>query len=232
MCLGWQVPRAVLPHWAGWSSSPKIVTCGWVNGAAETELQPAENPSTAAGGCPKEAMMPWRLCWNRLLAEPAVQWKEESTLEQVCWKNLKQAVPEGLTPRKGLSGAAVHEELQAVGRKHTGEVQGGLCLWVGPYARAGRVWDCHAGCGEGCRTQPDSVLVSNSSIHHTTSPVLSDHHERWSPKSQTKRSQWTSVDNLQAWCTEDRNDIYILEQRMGWWWLRRLYWRVCNLSIM
>lgn len=46
-------------------------------------------------------------------------------------------------------------------------------------------------------------------VHHTTSPVLSDHHERWSPKSQTKRSQWTPVDNLQAWCTDDRNDIYI-----------------------
>lgn len=69
-----------------------------------------------------------RLRWNRFLAEPVAQWKEKSTLEQVCWKNLKQPVPEGLTLWKEPNGAAVCAELQPMGKTHTGKVQGGLSL--------------------------------------------------------------------------------------------------------
>lgn len=61
MCLGWQVPRAVLPHWAGWSSSQKDCDLCMGQGTAETELQPVEKPSTRAGGYPKEAMTPWEV---------------------------------------------------------------------------------------------------------------------------------------------------------------------------
>jgi len=40
-------------------------------------------------------------------------------------------------------------------------------------------------------TQPELALMPSNSKLHTTSPVLSDYHNRWTPKSQTKRTQWT-----------------------------------------
>ena len=41
-------------------------------------------------------------------------------------------------------------------------------------------------------TQSELALVPSNSTQHTTSSVLSDHHDRWSPKS------LTSMDILQA----------------------------------
>lgn len=225
MCLGWQVPRLEL-------RLQKDCDCGWVK-RQQIPMQPQalENPSTRAGGCPKEAMLSC-LCWNWLLAEPVAQWKEEPTLEQVwCWKDLKQPAPEWWTLWEGPSGAAVHGELEAMGGTQIGEVQGGLSLWVLCQSR------------EQCETALQCVLKAagptltqlwSPIAPHTTntSHVLSDHPKRWSPKSQTKLSQWRSVDNLQAWCTDHRNDTYVLRAKDGkGWWLRRLYWVVCDLSM-
>ena len=89
------------------------------------------------------------LHWSRLLPGPADPWREEPTLEQVCWQDfwprggptLEKPVLGGLHPVEGTHVGAVHEELQPVGRAHVGGVCGELCP-VGrtPYWSRGRVW--------------------------------------------------------------------------------------------
>jgi len=74
-----------------------------------------------AGGCLKEAMTPWKAragagSWQDL-------WREEPTLEQVCWQDLStrggsmldQSVPEGLHPVGRTHVAVVHGGLSPVG---------------------------------------------------------------------------------------------------------------------
>lgn len=132
----------------------------------------------------------------------------------------------GPTERRVHTGADVPEGLEAacswkidpVGRTQTESSR--RTVSVGALLEQGTVWDCPAVCGEdhskeGCRTQLTRLWSPIALCTTHTSPVLSDHHERWSPKPQTKLSQWTSVDNLQTWCTDYRNDTYVLQQRMG-----------------
>ena len=107
-------------------------------------------PHARSGGCLKEAVTPWGILrWSRLPAGPADPWREEPTLEQVCWQGLwphggptlEQPVPEGLHPVEGIYSGVVHGELQLVGRTHTGEVHGGLSPVGGtPHWSRGRVW--------------------------------------------------------------------------------------------
>jgi len=50
---------------------------------------PWKGPQAGADGCLKEAVTLWgALCWSRLLPGPADPWREEPTLEQVCWQGL------------------------------------------------------------------------------------------------------------------------------------------------
>jgi len=59
-----------------------------VHGGEDIHLQPVDDPmpeqiDAPEGGCdPKES-----LCWSRLLEGPMDPWKEEPTLEQVCWQD-------------------------------------------------------------------------------------------------------------------------------------------------
>jgi len=46
-----------------------------------------KGPHLKAGGCLKEAVtLVGSLCWSRLLPGPEDPWREEATLEQVCWQ--------------------------------------------------------------------------------------------------------------------------------------------------
>lgn len=83
-----------------------------------------------------------------------------------------------------------------------------------------------------CRCSSDEselALVSSNCIQHSTSPVLSDHYKRWSPKSQTKSTQWTSMDNLQMFHrggpqTTEMIAVYYIKGWEGGWWVMRMSW--------
>lgn len=73
------------------------------------------------GGC--DPM--WSLWWSRLLVRPVALWREESTLEQVCWRDLwppwgpcRSNLPDCLYPMEGIHAGAAHEELQSMGWTH------------------------------------------------------------------------------------------------------------------
>ena len=56
---------------------------------ADIHLQPVEDPmpeqvDASKGGCDPVGS----LRWSRLLAGPVAPWREEPTLEQVCWQDL------------------------------------------------------------------------------------------------------------------------------------------------
>ncbi|PKU43633.1 hypothetical protein llap_6066 [Limosa lapponica baueri] len=98
------------------------------NDRADIHLQPMEDPmleqvDALKGGCDPFVGSPH---WSRLLAEPVDPWREEVTLEQVCWQDLlahegptlEQSIPEGLYPMEMTLAGAVWEELQPVGRTH------------------------------------------------------------------------------------------------------------------
>ncbi|GAB0209117.1 AN1-type zinc finger protein 5-like [Grus japonensis] len=60
-----------------------------VNSGADIHLQPEEDPTleqveTPEGGCDPVGSPRW----SKLLAGPVDLWKEEPTLEQVCWQDL------------------------------------------------------------------------------------------------------------------------------------------------
>ena len=59
-----------------------------VHGGAETHLQPGEGPTPEQGDVPKGGCDPvGSPHWSRLLAGPVAPWREEPTLEQVCWQD-------------------------------------------------------------------------------------------------------------------------------------------------
>ncbi|GAB0181326.1 AN1-type zinc finger protein 5-like [Grus japonensis] len=60
-----------------------------VHGGADIHLQPMEDPTleqveTPEGGCDPMGSP----CWSKLLTGPVALWREEPTLEQVCWQDL------------------------------------------------------------------------------------------------------------------------------------------------
>jgi len=106
-----------------------------VHGGADIHLQPVEGTPRQSRWMPEGSCDPMeRPCWSRLLAGPADPWREEPTLEQVCWQGwgprgghtLEQPVPEGQHPVGRTHAGAVCEELQPVGRTQAGEVCGEL----------------------------------------------------------------------------------------------------------
>ncbi|GAB0181827.1 zinc finger and BTB domain-containing protein 5 [Grus japonensis] len=116
------------------------------DGGADIHLQPVEDPTPEQVDVPKGGCDPvGSPHWSKLLAGPVTLWREEPTLEQVCWQDLwprggpmlEQSAPEGLHPMEGTHTGAVHEELQPMGRTDVGEVHGGLSPVEGPHAGAG-----------------------------------------------------------------------------------------------
>ncbi|GAB0186400.1 hypothetical protein GRJ2_001105300 [Grus japonensis] len=60
-----------------------------VNDGADIHLHPMEDPTLEQVDAPKGGCDPMgRPCWIRLLAGPVGLWREEPTLEQVCWQDL------------------------------------------------------------------------------------------------------------------------------------------------
>ncbi|XP_072707914.1 uncharacterized protein [Ciconia boyciana] len=60
-----------------------------VHGGADIHLQPVEDPTPERVDAPKGVCDPMESPrWSRLLAGPVDPWREEPTLEQVCWQNL------------------------------------------------------------------------------------------------------------------------------------------------
>ena len=60
-----------------------------VNDGADIHLQPVEDPMPEQVDVPKGGCDPvGRPRWSRLLAGPVAPWREEPTLEQVCWQDL------------------------------------------------------------------------------------------------------------------------------------------------
>ena len=60
-----------------------------VHGGAEIHLQPVEDLTPEQVDVPKGGCGPVEsLCWSRLLAGLLTLWREEPTLEQVCWRDL------------------------------------------------------------------------------------------------------------------------------------------------
>ncbi|GAB0183589.1 epimerase family protein SDR39U1 [Grus japonensis] len=60
-----------------------------VNCGADIHLQPMEDPMPEQVEAPKGGCDPMgSLRWSRLLAGPVAPWREEPTLEQVCWQDL------------------------------------------------------------------------------------------------------------------------------------------------
>ncbi|GAB0189095.1 EH domain-containing protein 4 [Grus japonensis] len=56
---------------------------------AEIPLQPMENPMLEQVEAPEGGCDPMgSLHWSRFLAGPVDLWREEPTLEQVCWQDL------------------------------------------------------------------------------------------------------------------------------------------------
>ena len=80
-----------------------------VHGGADLHLQPVETPHQSRwvpeGGCDPMGSS----CWSRLPPGPVAPWREEPTLDQVCWQGLwthggptlEQPVPEALHPWVG-----------------------------------------------------------------------------------------------------------------------------------
>jgi len=73
-----------------------------VHGGADIHMQPREDPTpqhmdVPEGGCdPVESPH-----WSRVLAGPVAQWKEEPTLEQICWQDWSNLFLKDCTPWKG-----------------------------------------------------------------------------------------------------------------------------------
>ena len=60
-----------------------------VNGGADLHLQPGEEPTPEQVDAPEEGCEPvGSPRWRRLLAGAVDPWREEPTLEQVCWQDL------------------------------------------------------------------------------------------------------------------------------------------------
>jgi len=60
-----------------------------VHSAADTHLQPREDPTPEQVDVPKGGCDPvGSLCWSRLLAGPVAPWREEPMLQQVCWQGV------------------------------------------------------------------------------------------------------------------------------------------------
>ncbi|GAB0184750.1 AN1-type zinc finger protein 5-like [Grus japonensis] len=59
------------------------------DGGADIHLQPMEDPMPEQVDAPKGGCDPvGSLCWSKLLTGPVALWREEPTLEQVCWQDL------------------------------------------------------------------------------------------------------------------------------------------------
>ncbi|GAB0179218.1 EH domain-containing protein 4 [Grus japonensis] len=59
------------------------------DGEQRFHLQPVESSMLEEVDAPKGRCDPvGSLCWSRLLAGPVAPWREEPTLEQVCWQDL------------------------------------------------------------------------------------------------------------------------------------------------
>ncbi|OPJ73508.1 hypothetical protein AV530_005844 [Patagioenas fasciata monilis] len=107
-----------------------------IHGGAEIHLQPVEDPTPEQEDALEEVCDPMGSpCWSRLLAGPVAPWREQLTLEQVCWQDLgtpgrpmlEQYVPEELQPMEVTHAGAVHGGLQPMARTLI-EVYGGLSL--------------------------------------------------------------------------------------------------------
>jgi len=60
-----------------------------VHGGADIHLQPMDSPTPEQVGGPEGVCDPVESpCWSRLLAGYADPWRDEPTLEQVCWQDL------------------------------------------------------------------------------------------------------------------------------------------------
>ncbi|GAB0181314.1 hypothetical protein GRJ2_000596700 [Grus japonensis] len=60
-----------------------------VHGGADIHLQPMEDTTLEQVEAPEGGCDPvGSLCWSRLLTGPVTPWREEPTLEQVCWQDL------------------------------------------------------------------------------------------------------------------------------------------------
>ncbi|GAB0183389.1 AN1-type zinc finger protein 5-like [Grus japonensis] len=59
------------------------------DGGADINLQPVEDPMVEQVEAPEGGCDPvGSPHWSRLLAGPVALWREEPTLEQVCWQDL------------------------------------------------------------------------------------------------------------------------------------------------
>ncbi|GAB0184578.1 AN1-type zinc finger protein 5-like [Grus japonensis] len=59
------------------------------DGGADIHLQPVEDPTLEQVEAPKGGCDPMESPrWSKFLAVPVAPWKEEPTLEQVCWQDL------------------------------------------------------------------------------------------------------------------------------------------------
>ncbi|GAB0204451.1 AN1-type zinc finger protein 5-like [Grus japonensis] len=60
-----------------------------VNSGADIHLQPMQDPTQEQVEAPEGGCDPLGSpCWSKLLAGPVDPWREEPTLEQVCWQDL------------------------------------------------------------------------------------------------------------------------------------------------
>ncbi|GAB0205389.1 AN1-type zinc finger protein 5-like [Grus japonensis] len=60
-----------------------------VDGGADIHLQPMEDPMLEQVEAPEGGCGPvGSPHWSKLLAGPVASWREEPTLEQVCWQDL------------------------------------------------------------------------------------------------------------------------------------------------
>jgi len=60
-----------------------------VHGGADLHLQPVEGTPRWSRWMPEGGCDPvGSLCWSRLLPGPADPWRQEPTLQQVCWQGL------------------------------------------------------------------------------------------------------------------------------------------------
>ncbi|PKU45558.1 hypothetical protein llap_4132 [Limosa lapponica baueri] len=59
-----------------------------INGEADIHLQSMEDPTPQQVDAQRKLGPVESLCWSRLLAGSVDPWREEPTLEQVCWKDL------------------------------------------------------------------------------------------------------------------------------------------------
>ncbi|GAB0178683.1 AN1-type zinc finger protein 5-like [Grus japonensis] len=60
-----------------------------VHSGPDIHLRPVEDPMPEHVDAPEGAMtLLGSPCWSKLLAGPVAPWREEPTLEQVCWQDL------------------------------------------------------------------------------------------------------------------------------------------------